>query len=133
MLKLGVVGYGYWGPNVVRNFSVQPDCQVVAVCAKNPKEVTRAIGRHPGSLGVYNPADITRSQEIVAIAIVTAVSTHYELAKRALENGKHVFIEKPLTAPSAQAEALIELADRKNLQIMVDHPFLFTGAVRKIK
>ena len=67
------------------------------------------------------------------MAIVTPVSTHYELARKALENGKHVFVEKPLTATSAQAEELIELADRKNLQIMVDHTFLFTGAVRKIK
>ena len=73
------------------------------------------------------------SSEIDAVAIVTPVSYHYELAKKALENGKHVFVEKPFTATSAQAEELVELAERKNLQIMVDHTFLFTGAVRKIK
>ena len=75
----------------------------------------------------------SRLLEIDAVAIVTPVSYHYELAKKALENGKHVFVEKPFTATSAQAEELVELADRKNLQIMVDHTFLFTGAVRKIK
>ena len=77
--------------------------------------------------------DIVTSSEIDAVAIVTSVSSHYELAKKALENGKHIFVEKPFTATSAQAEELVELAERKNLRIMVDHTFLFTGAVRKIK
>ena len=80
-----------------------------------------------------DPEELLRSRTIDAVAIVTPVSTHYDLARRALENGKHVFVEKPLTATSAQAETLIELAERRNLQIMVDHTFLFTGAVRKIK
>lgn len=133
MLKLGVVGYGYWGPNVVRNFSIQPDCQVVAVCDKNPRAAANVLSRHPAAHVTSDPEDVLRSPEIDAVAIVTPVSTHYELAKKALENGKHVFVEKPLTATSAQAEELIELADRRNLQIMVDHTFLFTGAVRKIK
>jgi predicted dehydrogenase len=133
MLKLGVVGYGYWGPNVVRNFAIQPDCQVVDICDKNPKAVAKILGRHPSAHVTSNPEEVMSSPEIDAVAIVTPVSTHYALAKRALENGKHVFVEKPFTATSAQAEELIELADRKNLQIMVDHTFLFTGAVRKIK
>src|SRR3989441_13120308 len=133
MLKLGVVGYGYWGPNVVRNFSSQPDCRVAAICDKNPHAVALALSRHPAVHTTSNPDEVMRSPEIDAVAIVTPVSTHYELARRALENGKHVFVEKPFTATSAQAEELIELADRKNLQIMVDHTFLFNGAVRKIK
>jgi predicted dehydrogenase len=133
MLKLGVIGYGYWGPNIVRNFSVHPDCKVVAICDKNPKAVAEVASRHPSVHVTSDPEDLMRSTEIDAMAIVTPVSTHYDLAKRALDNGKHVFVEKPLTATSAQAEALIELADRKNLQVMVDHTFLFTGAVRKIK
>jgi predicted dehydrogenase len=133
MLKLGVIGYGYWGPNIVRNFSVHPDCKVVVVCDKNPKAVVQVSSRHPSVHVTSDPEELMRSPEIDALAIVTPVSTHYELARRALENGKHVFIEKPMTATSAQAEALIELADCKNLQIMVDHTFLFTGAVRKIK
>lgn len=133
MLKLGVIGYGYWGPNIVRNFSSQPDCRVVAICDKNPNSVARALGRDPSVYATSDPDDVTGSPEIDAVAIVTPASTHYELAKQALENGKHVFVEKPFTATSAQGEELIELADRKNLVIMVDHTFLFTGAVRKIK
>ncbi len=133
MLKLGVIGYGYWGPNIVRNFASQPDCRVVAICDKSPEAVARALSRYPGVSAVSDADEITASSEIDAVAIVTPVSTHYELAKKALENGKHVFVEKPFTATSAQAEELIELAERKNLVIMVDHTFLFTGAVRKIK
>src|SRR5712691_4208330 len=133
MLKLGVIGYGYWGPNIVRNFSSHPDCRVIAICDKNPKMVARALSRHPVVFATSDPDEVTGSPEIEAVAIVTPVSTHYDLATKALENGKHVFVEKPFTATSAQAEKLIELADRKNLVIMVDHTFLFTGAVRKIK
>jgi len=133
MLKLGVIGYGYWGPNIVRNFSSHSDCKVVAVCDKNPAALTRVISRHPGVAVTADIDDIVGSPEIDAVAIVTPVSWHYDLAKKALENGKHVFVEKPFTATSSQAEELIAIAERKNLQIMVDHTFLFTGAVRKIK
>src|SRR5437667_3254672 len=133
MLKLGVFGYGYWGPNIVRNFSSQPDCRVVTICDKSPKAVAQALSRHPGVRATSDPDEVMRSPAIDAVAIVTPVATHYELVKRALENGKHVVVEKPFTATSPQAEELIELADRKNLQIMVDHTFLFSGAVRKIK
>ena len=133
MIKLGVVGYGYWGPNVVRNFSIQPNCQVSVVCDKNPKAMAQVQARHPSVRVTSNTDEVMGSPDIDAIAIVTPVSSHFSLAKKALENGKHVFVEKPFTATSDQAEELIELADRKNLQIMVDHTFLFTGAVRKIK
>jgi predicted dehydrogenase len=133
MIKLGVIGYGYWGPNVVRNFALQPDCEVVTICDKSPKAAAKVRSRHPSVQVTTNPDELVRSPEIDAIAIVTPVSTHYPLARKALENGKHVFVEKPLTVTSAEAEDLIELADRKNLQIMVDHTFLFTGAVRKLK
>ena len=133
MLKLGVVGYGYWGPNVVRNFSIQPDCQVAAICDKNPAALAHVLKRHPSTQATADLDGLMASPKVDAIAIVTPVSTHYALARQALLQGKHVFVEKPFTETSAQAEELIELADRKNLQIMVDHTFLFTGAVRKIK
>ena len=133
MIKLGVIGYGYWGPNIVRNFSGHQDCKVVAVCDKNSVALARVLARHPGVRVTTEVDDIVTSSEIDAVAIVTPVSYHYELAKKALENGKHVFVEKPFTATLAQAEELVELAERKNLLIMVDHTFLFTGAVRKIK
>lgn len=133
MIKLGVIGYGYWGPNIVRNFSGHQDCKVIAVCDKNPAALARVLGRHPGVRVTTEVDDIVTSSEIDAVAIVTPVSYHYELAKKALESGKHVFVEKPFTATSVQAEELVELAEQKNLQIMVDHTFLFTGSVRKIK
>ena len=133
MVKLGVIGYGYWGPNIVRNFSSHKDCTVTAVCDNNPGALARVLTQYPNIRLMTNADDIVRSPEIDAVAIVTPVSYHYELAKKALENGKHVFVEKPFTATSAQAEELVELAERMNLQIMVDHTFLFTGAVRKIK
>jgi predicted dehydrogenase len=133
MVKLGVIGYGYWGPNIVRNFSSHKDCTVTAVCDNNPGALARVLTQYPNIRLMTNADEIVRSSEIDAVAIVTPVSYHYELAKKALENGKHVFVEKPFTATSAQAEELVELAERMNLQIMVDHTFLFTGAVRKIK
>jgi predicted dehydrogenase len=132
MLKLGVIGYGYWGPNVVRNFAEHADCRVVSVCDANPQALARLASRHPDIHGVSSADELLTSPAIDAVAIVTPVSTHYELTKQALQNGKHVFVEKPFTATSAQAEELIELADRKSLQIMVDHTFLFSGAVRRI-
>ena len=133
MLRLGVIGYGYWGPNVVRNFLAHHDCKVVTICDKSSAALTRVMAAHPGIGVTTNPDAVLLATDIDAVAIVTPVSYHYELAKKALENGKHVFVEKPFTATSSEAEELIELADRRGLQIMVDHTFLFTGVVRKIK
>ncbi|MDF0673208.1 MAG: Gfo/Idh/MocA family oxidoreductase [Nitrospira sp.] len=133
MLRLGVIGYGYWGPNVVRNFLAHHDCKVVTICDKSPAALTRVMAAYPGIGVTTEPEAVLFATDIDAVAIITPVSYHYELAKKALENGKHVFVEKPFTATSAEAEELIELAERRGLQIMVDHTFLFTGAVRKIK
>src|SRR5713101_7089798 len=133
MLRLGVIGYGYWGPNVVRNFATQADCRVTIICDGEPVARARASSHYPTVRTVADAMEVVTSPEIDAVAIVTPVSTHYELARRALENGKHIFVEKPFTATSEQAEELIELAERKNLRIMVDHTFLFAGAVRKMK
>ena len=133
MLRIGVIGYGYWGPNIVRNLHGQKSSQVAMICDKSPAALARVRKSYPGILTVSDPLEILRSTEIDAVAVITPVWTHYELAKQALENGKHVFVEKPFTSNSAQAEELIELAARKNLTIMVDHTFLFTGAVRKIR
>jgi len=132
VVKFGVVGYGYWGPNVVRNLDQFDGSEVVAVCDKSPAARKRIHKTYPHIGVLSETADLLSSTEIDAVAIVTPVWTHYELTKAALENGKHVFVEKPFTSDSAQAEELIELAERKNLKIMVDHTFLFTGAVKKI-
>jgi predicted dehydrogenase len=103
------------------------------VCDKSPTALARIRKAYPGVRAVSDPNEVLQSPDIDAVAVITPVWTHYELAKRALENGKHVFIEKPFTSSSAQAEELIELAAQKKLTIMVDHTFLFTGAVRKIR
>ncbi len=132
-VRIGVIGYGYWGPNIVRNFHGIANCQVVSVCDKSPAALKRAQRTYPGVQLTSDFTEVLRSPDIDAVAIVTPVWTHFDLAKAALENGKHVFVEKPFTATSQQAEELIELAERKNLRIMVDHTFLFSGAVRKIR
>src|SRR6267143_3652481 len=133
VIRIGVIGYGYWGPNIVRNFHGQEQSQVVTVCDQSPKSLQRVRQSYPDMHVTSDCNELLRSTDVDAIAVVTPVRTHYELAKAALDNGKHVFVEKPFTCTSAQAEELIELADRKNLKIMVDHTFLFTGAVKKIK
>jgi predicted dehydrogenase len=132
-VRVGVIGYGYWGPNIVRNLNALDRCDLVSICDANPKALTRAQKTYPALQLTTDVADILRSPDIDAVAIVTPVWSHFELAKAALENGKHVFVEKPFTSNSAQAAQLIELAKRNNLQIMVDHTFLFSGAVRKIR
>ena len=133
VVKVGVIGYGYWGPNIVRNLHGLEDCQVVALCDKSADALRRAHRLYPRLRLTTDFQEILRSPEIAAVAVVTPVWTHYALAKAALEHGKHVFVEKPFTSTSRQAEELIELAERKNLKIMVDHTFLFGGAVRKIR
>jgi predicted dehydrogenase len=130
---MGVVGYGYWGPNIVRNLRSLEGCQVAGVCDQSPAAVRRIKQAHPDLNVTTNCSELLESKEIDAVAVVTPVCTHFDLAKAALQNGKHVFVEKPFTATVRQAEELVELAERKNLKIMVDHTFLFTGAVRKIR
>jgi predicted dehydrogenase len=132
-MNFGVIGYGYWGPNIVRNLVSLEGSQVSAIAEISPQARLRAQKAHPGVKVVSNTSEVICSPDIDAIAVVSPVWTHYELAKAALENGKHVFVEKPFTSTSAQGEELINLAAQKNLTIMVDHTFLFTGAVRRIK
>jgi len=133
MLRFGVIGYGYWGPNIVRNLRSLEGCEVVGICDQTAAARKRIQAAHHG-ISVHSHADeLIKSPDVDAVAVITPLWTHYELTKAALENGKHVFVEKPFTSNTAQAEELINLAAQKNLQIMVDHTFLFTGAVRKIK
>src|SRR5437868_9899095 len=133
VVRFGVIGYGYWGPNVVRNLASLEASELMAVCDKSPAARRRLQKAHPGISVATEASEILASADIDAVAVVTPVWTHYELAKAALQNGKHVFVEKPFTSNAVQAEELIELAAKKNLKIMVDHTFLFTGAVTKIK
>lgn len=133
MIRMGVVGYGYWGPQIVRNFHGTEGCEVAVVCDKSPDALRRAQQAYPHMRTSTDLCEAIASPNIDAVAVVTPVWTHFELAKAALENGKHVFVEKPFVSNSTQAEELIDLAESKDLQIMVDHTFLFTGAVRKIR
>jgi len=133
MIKVGVIGYGYWGPNIVRNLRGLEGCQLVGVCDQSPAARKKIQAAHPGVQVYSDSQELICSPEVDVVAVITPVWTHYELAKAALEKGKHVFVEKPFTANVAQAEELINLAEQKHLQIMVDHTFLFTGAVRKIR
>ena len=133
LLRVGVIGYGYWGPNIVRNFHAQDQARVVAVCDKSQKSLGKVRHAYPDMVTTDDVDVLLTSPDIDLIAVVTPVWTHFELAKKALQNGKHVFVEKPFTCSVAQGEELIELAERKNLKIMVDHTFLFTGAVRRMK
>lgn len=133
MINIGVIGYGYWGPNIVRNFNGVDGLRVAAICDVNQGALARARKSYP-DIGVTTDSnDIVTSSDIDAVAIVTPVSYHFELAKKALQEGKHIFIEKPFTATVAQAEELIDIAEKKSLTIMVDHTFIFTGAVRRMK
>ena len=133
LVRVGVIGYGYWGPNIVRNLHAVDGCEVVSICDKNPAALKRAGQTYPAVSLTADFADVLNATDIDAVAVITPVWTHFELAKAALQNGKHVFVEKPFTSTSQQAEELIELASRRNLKIMVDHTFLFSGAVRKIR
>src|SRR6266581_7522725 len=133
MINIGVLGYGYWGPNIVRNLHSLDGCHVAAVCDRSPAALKRVRQAYPDIAVTSEPSELLTSPKIDAIAVVTPVWTHFELAKAALENGKHVFVEKPFTATTQQAEELIDLGIRNNLTIMVDHTFLFSGAVRKIR
>jgi predicted dehydrogenase len=131
-MNFGVIGYGYWGPNIVRNLIALEGSKVLTIADLSSAARERAQKAHPGIRVTADAMDVILSAEIDAIAVVSPVWTHFELAKAALENGKHVFVEKPFTSTTAQGEELINLALKKNLTIMVDHTFLFTGAVRKI-
>ena len=132
-IKVGVIGYGYWGPNIVRNFFATPDCTVRMVADGRPERLNLLAKIFPSIQGVKDAEDIIGSKEVDAIVIATPVHTHFELAKRSLLQGKHVLIEKPMTSSVREADELIELATKKGLTLMADHTFLYTGAVQKMK
>ncbi len=131
-MNFGVIGFGYWGPNVVRNLTTLEGSQVLAIADLDAGARQRAQRAYPSIHVTADPREVLTSTKIDAVAVISPVWTHYELTKAALENGKHVFVEKPFTINTAQGEELIEMAEKRNLKIMVDHTFLFTGAVKKI-
>ncbi len=133
MIGIGVIGYGYWGPNLVRNFSELPDAKVVAVSDLRSERLALAGRRYPHLDTRRDYRDLLSSPKVDAVAIATPVSTHFDFALAALQAGKHVLVEKPLTTTSDQGLRLIDEAARRNLVLMVDHTFVYTGAVRKMQ
>ena len=133
MIRVGVIGYGYWGPVVARNFHGAQGCRLAAICDANPAAQARAMQAFPGIRVTGDARDIICARDIDAVAVITPVWTHFDFAKAALENGKHVFVEKPFTSSSVEAYELIDIAAARTKVIMVDHTFLFTGAVRKMR
>ena len=133
MIRIGVIGYGYWGPNLVRSMFETAETTVVAVSDMREERINLVRNRYPSVRVTTDHRELLNAQDIDAIAIATPVHAHYELALQALESGKHVLVEKPMTSTSEQALHLIDEAERRNLVLCVDHTFVYTGAVRKIK
>lgn len=133
MIGVGIIGYGYWGPNLVRNFMEVEDTRVISICDLDTERRRLASARHPAILVTEDSGEVIADSSVDAVAIATPVSQHYELAMRALQAGKHVLVEKPITASSDEARRLIDVADTKDLVLAVDHTFIYTGAVRKIR
>ena len=132
MIKIGVIGYGYWGPNLVRNFSETPGITVASVADLDPKKLEIVQKRYPGVNTTSRFQDLLENKDIDAIAIATPVNSHFELGMAVLKAGKHLWLEKPMTETSEQARKLVNEAEKRNLVLMVDHTFIYTGAVRRM-
>lgn len=132
MIKIGVIGYGYWGPNLVRNFAETPGLTVACVADLDPKKLEIVQKRYPGVKTTTNFEEMINNPSIDAIAVATPVSTHFKLGMAALKAGKHLWLEKPMTETSLQASQLVEEAEKRKLVLIVDHTFIYTGAVRKM-
>lgn len=132
-IKVGVVGCGYWGPNLIRNFRALPDCNLKMICDLSKPRLAHLKGLYPEVDGTADYQHMLNGVGLDAVVIATAVRTHFPLAKASLMAGKHTFIEKPMAASSAECEELIEIARKKGLVLMVGHTFLYSPAVRKIK
>ena len=132
MIKIGVIGYGYWGPNLVRNFAETSGMSVESVADLDPGKLEIVQKRYPGIKTTRRYQDLLENKDIDAIAIATPVSTHFELGMAALKAGKHLWLEKPMTETSEQARKLVDEAAKRKLVLIVDHTFNYTGAVRKM-
>src|ERR1700674_315607 len=132
MIGVAVIGYGYWGPNLVRNFWELPGVRLVSVCDVRTDRLAGVQARYPAVEITGDLSAVLNDPRVDAVAIATPVSTHFDLALRALQAGKHVFVEKPITATTEQALRLVDESERRRLVMAVDHTFVYTGAVRKM-
>ena len=133
MIHVAVIGYGYWGPNLVRNFLETDGARMAICCDMNARRLAHVESKYPRVEMTTSYDDVLNNSTIEAVVIATPVATHYEFVRKALEHGKHVLVEKPLAASVAEAESLIDIAAKRKLTLMVDHTFIYTGAVRKMK
>jgi predicted dehydrogenase len=133
MINVGLIGCGYWGPNLIRNFTKVGQCRVLAVADQRPERLNAVLHLNPAMHPASSAQEIIESDSIDAVVIATPISTHFSLAKDCLLNGKHVFIEKPLTRTSKEAKELITIAERTGRVLMVDHTFIYSGAVQKLR
>jgi len=132
MINIGVIGFGYWGPNLVRNFNNSPGSKVIMVCDRETARRDRVSAMYPGVRTTADASVLINDPGVDAVLVATPVHSHFELAMAALQAGKHVLVEKPITSTAEQASRLIEEAAKRNLTLMVDHTFIYTGAVRKM-
>jgi len=132
MINIAVLGYGYWGPNLVRNFQETQGVTVACCCDANSERLGVVQAKYPSVHATTCYEEVLKDPSIDAVVIATPVATHYDFARRAFENGKHVLMEKPLTASVSEGEKLVDLAEKHQLTFMVDHTFIYTGAVRKM-
>ena len=133
MIKVGVIGYGYWGPNLVRNFMTAAGSVVMRVCDLREERLSPLEKLYPGLKTSTDSAELINDPQIDAVVIATPVSSHFDLALSALRAGKHVLVEKPLASNSDQARKLVDEAVARKLILLVDHTFVYTPAVRKIR
>lgn len=132
-IKVGVIGCGYWGPNLIRNFNENYHTDIRYACDLNHERIDRVKLRYPHINITTKYKELLRDEDILAVAIATPVFTHYKLVKESLEAGKHVLVEKPLTSTVREAEKIVNLASKKGLVLLVDHTFIYTNAIRRIK
>ena len=133
MISVAVIGAGYWGPNLIRNFMACPDTKLVAVCEKDPARLKQVLAPYPAVDTLTDVTELLKRTDIDAVAIATPVRTHAPFAIAALEAGKHVLVEKPLADSVSDAERMVALADKRGLTLMVDHTFVYSPPVRKIR
>src|SRR6185503_10326320 len=132
-ITVGIVGFGYWGPNLVRNFRSLPECRLKTVCDLSEKRLKQMQSLYPEVTGETDFRRLVDDPEIDAVVVATSARLHHSMAKSCLEAGKHVLIEKPMACSTAECEELIYLAKQRGLIIMIGHTFLYSAAVRKIK
>jgi predicted dehydrogenase len=133
MVNIGLIGCGYWGPNLIRNFTKIRECRIEAIADQRPERLEAVLHLNPAMRPTTSAQEVLDSESIDAVVIATPISTHFELAKSCLLRGKHVFIEKPLTRTSEEAKKLIALAEQNRRLLMVDHTFIYSGAVQKVR